>query len=99
MAKAGKVIGHAPCPYCGDSAAEVKHDKRNNPYIICFECERPSQHFTLGDAGRIKAFFGGGKFKPLPGTELPEWAKETAPAPKPAPAPAPKEKPKSTILG
>ena len=100
MAKAGKVLGHAPCPYCATKDAEVKHDKNGHPYIICFDCPRPSQHWTYGDEHRIKALLGGGKFRPLPGTEPPAWATES---PKPAPAapaaPAAAVPEKTTMLG
>lgn len=99
----GKVVGHATCPYCGDKDAEVKHDKRGNPYLICWACPKPSQHFTLGDAHRIKALLGGDKFRPLPGVELPTWATSASPKPAsgagtqpPAPAAAPK---KTTLMG
>lgn len=84
--KRGRVIGFAPCPYCASKDAEVKRDKNGNRYIICFDCPRPSQHFTHGDSAREEQFFGGGRFRPLP-----------APAPKP-PTPAAPPK-KTTLLG
>jgi Zn ribbon nucleic-acid-binding protein len=106
MAKTGRVIGHAQCPYCEDAHAEVKLDKNGHPYIVCFDCggdKKPcSQHFTLGDSKLVSRFFGGGKFKPLAGAELPECLQavtapgKPAPAPSPSPAPAPK---KTTMLG
>jgi hypothetical protein len=105
MPKAGKCLGHAPCPYCA-AKAEVKHDKNGHPYLICFDCgdgASPSQHWTRGNAAKIKALLGGGKFTPLPGVELPEWAKAAAPPPSPPkpadPVPPAPPKGKTTVLG
>lgn len=98
MSKGGKCVGHALCPYCSDRGAEVKHDKNSHPYIVCFECEPISQHFTRGDPARIKNLLGGDKFKPLAGAELPAWAKPAAPAPAPEPAPKPAPR-KTTLMG
>lgn len=106
MSRAGKVIGHAPCPYCGDKEAEVKSDKNGNPYIICFgssapgSCVKPSQHFTLGDPERIRMLLGGGKFRLLPGAEAPAWAVTPPALPAPGPSPkAPEKKRGLTMLG
>lgn len=102
MAKSGRVIGHAPCPYCSDAGAEVKLDKNSAPYIVCFECgsdKKPvSQHFTLGDSKLVGRFFGGGRFKPLAGAELPECLKALSEPPKPPPAPPPAAAPKKTTM-
>lgn len=99
MVKPGKTIGHAPCPYCSDKGAEVKHDKNGAPYLICFECTPASQHFTRGDATRIQNLLGGGKFRPIAGMELPTWAAPAAASPPAPPAPARQPAKKTTLLG
>lgn len=81
MSKKG-LVGLTKCPYhavCGNDEAEVRLDKRGNLYIVCYECEPVSQHFTRGAPQRVKAL------------HLESFAEKAAPAPAPAPpAPSPK---------
>lgn len=72
-----KTIGTVKCPFshvCGNQQADVRRDKKGHPYIICYECDPPSQHFSYGRAQRVKA--------------LALDAFVAAPAPAPAPKPA-----------
>lgn len=92
----GRTVGHCACPYCQKKAAELKHDKNGHPYLVCFDCVPPSQHFTRGDPARVRNLLGegGAKVVFLPGVELPAWAKPpVAPAPAPKSAPKPVDKP------
>jgi hypothetical protein len=87
MAKKG-LIGQVKCPYhhvCGNEQAEVRRDKNGNLYIVCYECEPVSQHFTLGAAQRVKAL-GLEAFveQPAPPALSPKPASGDPPKPEPA---------------
>lgn len=88
----GKLIGWRPCRWCGKEA-EVRSDKKENPYVICFECDPPAQEFTYGHKARVAVIMGAG-FRPVTGQAAPPAAPSPAPAPEPAPAPAPAPKKK-----
>lgn len=80
MSKKG-LVGLVRCPYhsvCGNDEAEVRRDKNGNLYVVCYECEPVSQHFTRGAPQRIKVL------------GLEAFVEKPAPAPAPAPAASPK---------
>jgi hypothetical protein len=49
----GELIGHTDCPECFFPNAEVRLDRRGNPYRVCSCCDPPTLYFTQGAPKKV----------------------------------------------